>query len=353
MNRAIRSRIVLWLLLPGVIAISAGCGGYVARRMVQAPNSYPAWLSSAAPVELAFSSRFLTNFATQVVDVGPPPAQIRYRIVNPADYQLQLTTTNWVRRDRPHFKFTFKANLPGEPTFWTPAPRGTVVLLHGYGLAQYASVPWALRLAQEGWRCVLVDLRGHGASTGARVHFGLVETNDLSQLLDTLARDQQLVEPVAVLGDSYGAALALRWQSVEPRIGPIIAIAPYARLSTAVLNIRREYAAWFPRICIQAGLRELPRLLEVDPDELDTLTVLDRHAVEALFVAGADDRISPVTDVHMVWEQAGAGSRFLEIPGATHEALPYFFDDLVVPVLEWLDSGLDGWSQTRSARGTP
>ena len=349
----IRSRIVLWLALLGVIMISAGCGGYVARRMVQAPNSYPAWLSPAAPVELAFSSQFLTNFAPRIVDVGPPSAQIHYRIVDSADYQLAVTTTNWTRRARPHFKFTFKATLPAHPTPWTQAPRGTVVLLHGYGLAQYATVPWALRLAEEGWRCVLVDLRGHGASTGARVHFGLIETNDLSQLLNTLERDQQLVEPVAVMGDSYGAALALRWRTVEPRVGPIIAIAPYARLSTAVLNIRREYAAWFPKAFIQAGLRRLPRLLEVNPDELDTLTVLDRHPVDALFVAGAGDRIAPVADVLLISKQAGAGSRFLEVPGATHEALPYFFDDLVVPVLEWLDGGSGGYTQTRSARGTP
>jgi pimeloyl-ACP methyl ester carboxylesterase len=333
--------------------ISAGCGGYVARRMVQAPNSYPAWLSPAAPVELAFSSRFLTNFAPRTVDVGPPPAQLHYRIVDPADYQLEVTTTNWTRRARSQFKFSFKANIPGKPNPWTSTPRGTVVLLHGYGLAQYSTVPWALRLAEEGWRCVLVDLRGHGASTGPRVHFGLVETNDLSRLLDTLARDQQLVEPVAVLGDSYGAALALRWQSVEPRVGPIIAIAPYARLSSAVLNIRREYAAWFPKLFIQAGLRRLPRLLEVDPGELDTLTVLDRHPVDALFVAGAGDRIAPVADVLLISKQAGTGSRFLEIPGATHEALPYFFDDLVVPVLEWLDGGSGGYTQTRSARATP
>jgi pimeloyl-ACP methyl ester carboxylesterase len=168
------------------------------------------------------------------------------------------------------------------------------------------------------------------------VHFGLTETNDLSSLLDVLAHDQQLVEPLAVMGESYGAALALRWQSVEPRVGLIVAIAPYARLSTAILNIRREYAAWFPRVFIKAGLRKLPDLLETEALELDTLTVLSRHPVDALFVAGAEDRIASAEDVFVVSEHAGAGSRFIEVPGATHEALPYFFDVLGPPVIEWL-----------------
>ena len=48
--------------------------------------------------------------------------------------------------------------------------------------------PWALRLAQEGWQCVLVDLRGHSRSTGPQIYFGLQEAHDLSQLLDELAR---------------------------------------------------------------------------------------------------------------------------------------------------------------------
>ena len=127
------------------------------------------------------------------------------------------------------YKFTFRANVPGATNRWTAAPRGTVVLLHGYGLAQFSMAPWALRLGQEGWRCVLVDLRGHGKSTGRRIYFGMKEANDLTQLLDALAHDGQLREPVGVMGESYGAALALRWKTVDARVGQWwSAIAPYA-----------------------------------------------------------------------------------------------------------------------------
>ena len=325
------------LLLPVLLALStAGCGTFMARRMAQAPNTYPTWFAPKAPVALAFSPKFLTNFSKQFAAVGPPTARLCYRVVEPADYNLISSSTNWLERGRKQFEFDFHADVPGRSNVWTSAPRGTVVLLHGYGLAQFSMAPWALRLAQEGWRCVLVDLRGHGKSTGSQIYFGVRETNDLSQLLDKLAQDGQLKEPVAAFGESYGAALALRWKTVEPRVRTVVAVAPYAGLSNAVLNLRHEYAAWLPKTLIKAGLKQLPAVLEIPAGELDTTTELARRPVTALFVAGAKDKITPVADVEQLHALAAPGSELIVVPDATHEAVTYFFADLVPRVLTWL-----------------
>jgi hypothetical protein len=189
-----------WLGLALVLGLSsAGCGGFMARRLAQAPNTYPTWFTPPAPVALGFGSNYLAAFPSRFLQVGPPPARLRYRIIEPADYRLELTSTNWSVKGHPRFRFSFTATTPGLPTSFTLAPRGTVVLLHCYGLNQTVMMPWALRLAQDGWRCVLVDLRGHGRSTGDRIYFGTVEHRDLSQLLDELARGQPLAEPVAAV----------------------------------------------------------------------------------------------------------------------------------------------------------
>ena len=323
------------LLLPVLLASTAGCGSFVARRMVQAPNTYPTWLAPKPRVLLGFDSKFLTNFPKQFVEVGPPAARLCYRIVEPADYHLTLTSTNWLRRGHKEFQFDFHAEVPGKSNFWTAKPRGTVVLLHGYGLAQFAMAPWALRLAQEGWRCVLVDLRGHGKSTGRRVFFGVQETHDLSQLLDELARKRRLIEPVASIGESFGAALSLRWKAADPRVQMAVAIAPYASFSNALLNICHDYAGWVPQAILRAGLKKVPDVLKVPPAELDTTTVLTRQPVTALFIAGAEDSIAPVTDVKQLYSLA-PGSELVVVPDATHEAVTYFFDDLVPPILKWL-----------------
>jgi len=210
------------------------------------------------------------------------------------------------------------------------------VLLHGYGLAQFSMAPWTLRLAQEGWRCVLVDLRGHGKSTGKRIYYGVQEAHDLSQLLDELAQDGRLKEPVAAFGESYGAVLALRWKPVEPRVRTVVAITPYAGLSNTVLNLRHEYARWLPKTLVKAGLKKLPSVLKIPAGELDTTTELARSPVTALFVAGAEDKITPVADVEQLHALAAPGSELIVVPDATHEAVTYFFAELVPPVLTWL-----------------
>jgi pimeloyl-ACP methyl ester carboxylesterase len=339
LSRFMRSktlRLFCPLLLAAIAVSLAGCGSYIARRIAQAPNSYPDWIAPKARVELDFNSGFLTNFPVHYVKVGPPEARLRYRIVEPADYNVHVFTSNWIEDDEPQFTFTFTADIPGGSNLWTGNPRGTVILLHGYGVAQFAMAPWALRLAQEGWRCVLIDLRGHGKSTGKRIYFGLQETNDLSQLLDQLDHDGQLESPVDAVGESYGAVIALRAQATEPRLHTVVAINPYASLSNAIVNIRYDYAPWLPAVFVRAGIKKLPVLFGVSAADLDTSTAIARHPFPALFIAGAEDKVTPVAEVRKLRSLAAPGSEFIVVPRATHESLTYFFHDLAPPIGAWL-----------------
>jgi pimeloyl-ACP methyl ester carboxylesterase len=331
-------RRMLPLLALGVFLLLAasGCGTSMARLMVKAPNSYPQWLGGTAPVLLNFSPAWLTNFPRHFVAVGPPSAQLCYRIVPPADYGFKMSSTNWQERGETRTEFFFDADLSAPTNQWTARPRGTVVLLHGYALAQFSMAPWAIRLAQDGWRCVLVDLRGHGRSTGKRIYYGLREPQDLSELLDQLARDGELIEPVAAMGESYGAAMALRWQAQEPRIRSVVAIAPYNSLSNAVMNLRSDYADWLPKSLVRAGIRQLPVKLDVVAADLDTSTAIARNPHPALFVAAARDRIAPPPEVEQLAAVAGHGSKYLLVPDATHETVTYFFPELTQPILDWL-----------------
>jgi len=330
-------RMILACLSLLLLSTTAGCGRFIARRIAQAPNAYPTWFAPAAPVELEFDSRLLTNFPARWVKAGPPDARLLYRIVPPQDFHLKTSTTNWVERQRPRVRFSFHASFPGEANSWTRSPKGTVILLHGYGLAQFSMLPWALYLAEQGWGCVLVDLRGHGKSTGRRIFFGTRETRDLSQLVDALMREGQLHPPLSAIGDSYGAALALRWKAREPRLDKVVAIAPYASLSNATLNLAREYAGWFPQSLLRAGLGKLPGLLRVAPIDLDTTTVLSTSSVSALIVAGTEDKIMPLADVRELFRLAAPGSELLEVPGATHETVPYYFDAIGPVLVGWLE----------------
>jgi len=328
--------VVRLLLLAWLALNTAGCGTFIAHSIARAPNRYPAWLAPHAPVALAFNPKLLTNFVAHYVDVGPPPARLCYRVIQPADYHLVISSTNWLEHHEKQYEFTFRASLPARSNVWTASPRGTVLLLHDYGVAQFSMLPWALRLAEDGWRCVLVDLRGHGKSTGRQIYFGVKETNDMTLLLDALAREKKLTGPVSLVGESYGAVLALRWKTVEPRVHSVVAIAPYACLSNTILNIRQQYARWMPKVLVKSGLKQLPAVLQIPVNDFDTTTVLRRKPVTALFVAGGEDKITSVKEVECLRSLALPESEFIVVPDATHEALTYYFADLIAPVLAWL-----------------
>jgi pimeloyl-ACP methyl ester carboxylesterase len=121
-------------------------------------------------------------------------------------------------------------------------------------------------------------------------------------------------------------------------------------LSNAVLNLGREYAGWMPRWWLKAGLKKLPSILEVPATDLDTTTILARKPVVALLVAGAEDNITPVGEVEQLRALAAPGSELIVVPGATHEAVTYFFADLAPPVLAWL-SGAGGEREPKAVCG--
>ncbi len=326
------------MLLPLLLLCASGCGGFAARRIAQAPNTYPQWFAPKAPVTLEFSEKMLTAFTNQYLQVDSPVARIRYRIIPPADYQFRWTN----RLDEGHgqldLHFTADgARLPNGKNYAPRAERGTVLLLHGYGVSGFEMLPWAFLLAKEGWRCVLVDLRGHGKSTGKRIYFGVQEVRDLSTLLDKLEQTSDLTKPIAVVGHSYGAALALRWRITDPRVGRVVAISPYADLSSAVLRMRQQYASWFPKSFIEAGLRKLPELLGVNPSDLNPSRWIQKKPETSLFIAGGADKIAPVEDIDRLYKLSGPGNQLLIIPNAAHEPLPFYLDVLEAPIIQWLD----------------
>jgi pimeloyl-ACP methyl ester carboxylesterase len=314
-----------------------GCGSFAARRLAQAPNSYPRWLAPEAPVTIGFSSKILTAFTNRQIHISSPPARINYRIIQPGDYHFRWT--NRLDEARGELDLHFTADIPASTPATNSAAlesRGTVVIIHGYGVSGPAMLPWAFLLAQEDWRCVLVDLRGHGESTSERVYFGPQEVRDLVALFDHLQATGVVTPPLSLVGHSFGAVVALRWKSLDPRVDRVVAMAPYADLSRAVQNIRREYARWIPKSFIESGLKKLPDLLAVEPCELEPSCWIDRTLSGIFFIAGGADRIATLDQVQSLFVSSSQRNRMKVIHNAAHETLPFYLDELATPITEWL-----------------
>ena len=108
---------------------------------------------------------------------------------------------------------------------------GTVFVLHGIRASKGAVVGFGRALVGEGLRAVLVDLRGHGQSTGEALGYGLFARRDLPSLLADLEQRGLVEAPFGALGFGYGAASACLWAAEDPRLRAVVSLAAFADLA--------------------------------------------------------------------------------------------------------------------------
>ncbi|MCH8626558.1 alpha/beta fold hydrolase [Arsenicicoccus piscis] len=135
-----------------------------------------------------------------------------------------------------------------DTTIYAPAGAGgstarhpAVLLAHGLGGSKADLEDAAVLLVGEGFVVLTYSARGFGASSG-RVHLDdpAFEVADAQRLVDTLAArpDVQLDGPkdprVAVVGGSYGGALALMLAATDPRIDADVASITWHDLADAL-----------------------------------------------------------------------------------------------------------------------
>ncbi len=116
------------------------------------------------------------------------------------------------------------------------APRGVIVLFHGYADRKSSDLSEARALYDLGWAPVLVDLRGSGGSSGDTTSIGFYEAADVAAAV-RFVRERFPQQPLVVWGASMGAAASLRAVgALETRVDGLVMEAPFATLRSAVVN---------------------------------------------------------------------------------------------------------------------
>jgi pimeloyl-ACP methyl ester carboxylesterase len=330
-------------LLTGLICAGCVSSATVARHAIEAPNhqSY----EGKALKQFEFIT---TNFPVMRVPVGPPPAVLELMVIEPGDYGAIMTSSITARR--PHYKgdshtnlFTFAfgfTNFPIKPKLETNHIRGTVFLLNGYGLNKELMLPWGMVLAKAGYRAVLVDVRGHGRSTGDRIYFGRVERTDLAQCLDALEQRGVCRGPVGVLGISYGAVLALQWAAVDPHVQCVTAISPYADPGSAMEGYLKVYAPELTWRTDRKAAGLVARQLAAEWPDSTTATAVRRLKEPVLFVRGGHDELCSSGDLSRLLAVAPKGSEAREVPLANHLVTGMCITQLAGPVTNWFGAHL-------------
>jgi pimeloyl-ACP methyl ester carboxylesterase len=345
-----RSRNLLAPALGPALALLAltqsGCAHKLAEMAVRAPNLEG---TSPAAQRWLISSQQLTQFNVTRpmlrIPVGPPDATIAAWVMDPFEGAVEVTPRSIsIKRVVVSATTTTQpATKRAAPTTAPITPRGTVFLLHGIAdrihLAPY--VLWASVLATEGYRVILIDLRGHGESTGRWISYGVHESHDLVQVLDELERRHLVAGRVAVFGVSYGAAVAIQWAAIDSRVVTVIALEPFSSLREAVDDFTPLVLGWWQNFIsprrIRAAIKEAGRLGNFDPDAASPEIAIRKMSQPVLLIHGADDTALPPYHSLRLAAAAPDRTRIIIVPGADHLTLwIYGFDQIRRETINWL-----------------
>lgn len=195
--------------------------------------------------------------------------------------------------------------------------RGAVLLLHGIRADRRSLIERARFLSQAGFAVLMIDLAGHGESTGDKITFGYQEADSVVAAT-TYARQAWPDKKLAVIGQSLGGAAAV-FAAQRVKADAYVLEAVYSTLHAALenrLSIRLERAGRYiaPLLLWQVSWR-----LGFKPDDLSPADKIRHLGVPVLIMAGENDRRTTVANSRALFDNARDPKALWIVPGARHQ----------------------------------
>jgi uncharacterized protein len=194
---------------------------------------------------------------------------------------------------------------------------GTIALFHGMRHNRAQMLSRIQFLTESGFRCVVIDHRAHGTSTGKLVSFGWYEAQDVISVSDYINANWP-DQPKLALGISMGAA-AITFAGRRCNWDGIVLEGIYPELAVAFKRrIGFSYPKWFaslyPAVVWLTQKRMNVRIKHIQPVQ----TVRELPPTPILLITGMEDKVATVEDVDRVRVSTGMDGRLVTIPNAGH-----------------------------------
>ncbi len=272
--------------------------------------------------------------------------RIVYWRLQPGNYQLhgKLHVADSGRSFGMEFSFGSNPALSALP------PRGTVVTLHGWGMDGLSMAFWAEPFARHGYEVLMPDLRGHGKSSKAPVGYGPREAGDIVSWLRQLDARAPLARPIVLLGESYGADVALFAAPKLPDVDAVIALEPFANAADAIMRVpasgilgHKFLSQFMTPARMRKAIKRADRKLGINLERISPAAALARSRACTLIVRGAQDRVMTAEALHGL-VAVNPRASYVEVDHAGHLMLPMEFPRLTESLVNWLDKVLVGGS---------
>lgn len=210
------------------------------------------------------------------------------------------------------------------------APRGTVVLAHGYRDDRRQLAPLAAALVARGLRALALDFRAHGESAGTRISIGADEAHDVRAALE-YAAGLGGAGRVSYVGFSMGAAAYLL---AGREAHAAVLDSPYDTLREAIYN--RLDALRLPRALGGELVRYGEQHLALAVDTVRPIDAVPALARPTLFVFGGRDPWVPPAVRERFRAALSPACAFELIADRSHQ--PHDEPDWVARVTAFLES---------------
>jgi pimeloyl-ACP methyl ester carboxylesterase len=233
-----------------------------------------------------------------------------------------------------------------EPQDRTCEPVGTILVIHGIRSRSAWMLSTARGITEAGYRAVLVDLRGHGRSTGEYLTYGVQEAKDLSKVIDELAYRGLLVGPLGVFGISYGATSSIQLAGFDSRVQAVVAVAPFSNMREEVPHYLRTAVPGGKLVSdetFQKAIDESGRRAGFDPDFPTALQAIQETEAPVLLMHGTDDWLVPRQHSEKLHAIAPDHTELILLPREGHCSIWFDIDgDVQRATRAWFDRYLLG-----------
>jgi pimeloyl-ACP methyl ester carboxylesterase len=263
------------------------------------------------------------------------PAPPRPFEAQPADYGLVYEDVSFTPRDgQLQLRGWLMAGLNGAPY---------LIFVHGIDSQRTnaGATELAARLVREaGYSVLMFDLRAHGASEGDHVTAGDLERYDVLGAYDFLLSRGAQPGRIGLVGQSYGAGIAIMAAALEPGIAAVVADSPFSSVEAKAAHeiaLRTPIPEWSVPIFLPPARLFAGLLYGIELGELSPERDVSGLAYPVLLIHGEADTRTPVWQARRVYEAAPPGSQLWTLPGVAHTgAFPAHPDEYLQRVLSYL-----------------
>ena len=197
--------------------------------------------------------------------------------------------------------------------------KGTIILLHGIRSNKESFIELSKNLSTLGYNSIALDSRAHGKSNGTHCTFGVKEKKDISELINVLAKQENITENIGVWGQSLGGAIGLQAMGSDKRIKFGIIESTFSDFKTITNDYFNYHAGFNIKPLTNYLVYRAGKLAKFDTEDARPIKYCEKIEQPILIVHGNEDKRIDIKYAKDNFANISSNEKeFIEVKTANH-----------------------------------